>query len=106
MRVLPDSCVPRRLVGSLPEHQVRTAPEFGWGDLDDGPLLDAMAGSFDALVTVDRALVKQQRIADRPFAIMLLRARSNRLADLLPLVPRLIETLRAARPGRVYEVSG
>jgi predicted nuclease of predicted toxin-antitoxin system len=106
MRVLLDACVPRRLVGSLPEHQVRTAPELGWGDLDDGPLLEAMSGRFDALVTVDRALAKQQKIADRPFAVVLLRARSNRLADLLPLVPRLTEVLNAARPGHVYEVSG
>jgi len=27
---------------------------MGWGDLDDGPLLDVMAGRFDVLVTVDK----------------------------------------------------
>ncbi len=38
---------------------------MGWGDLDDGPLLDAMAGRFDALVTVDRSLPTEQRLALR-----------------------------------------
>ena len=37
-------------------HEVQTAPEMGWGDLDDGPLLDAMVGRFDVLVTVDKSL--------------------------------------------------
>jgi hypothetical protein len=35
-------------------HQVLAAVDLGWGDLDDAPLLDAMAGRFEALVTVDR----------------------------------------------------
>jgi len=33
---------------------------MGWGDLD-GPLLDAMAGRFDALVTVDKSLSVNNR---------------------------------------------
>jgi hypothetical protein len=49
MRVLLDACVPRGLRDSLSGHQVRTAPEMGWGDLDNGDLLDAMVGHFDAL---------------------------------------------------------
>jgi len=38
---------------------------MGWADRDDGPLLNAMAGHFDVLVTVDKSLPKQQRI-DNP----------------------------------------
>jgi hypothetical protein len=34
---------------------------MGWADLDDGPLLDAMTGRFDALVTVDKNLLEQLR---------------------------------------------
>ena len=44
MRVLLDACVPNGLRRSLPGHEVRTAPEMGWGDLDNGDLLDAMGG--------------------------------------------------------------
>ncbi len=101
MRVLLDGCVPKRLGRELPNHEVRTAPELGWGDLDDGPLLDAMAGKFDALVTVDKNLPHQQQLGSRPFGVVVLRAKTNRLVDLLALVPWLRATLKRLRPGQV-----
>jgi predicted nuclease of predicted toxin-antitoxin system len=104
--VLLDGCVPSRLADELPAHEVKTAPEVGWADLDDGPLLNAMAHRFDALVTVDKSLPKQQRTDNRPLAVIVLRAKTNRLADLLPLVPRLRIVLENAQPGQVYEISG
>jgi hypothetical protein len=76
---------------------------MGWGDFDDGPLLDAMADRFDALITVDRSLPKQQTLSTRLFGVVLLRAKSNPLADLLPLVPDLIEILNSLGPGEVRE---
>lgn len=106
MRVLLDGCVPSRLAGELPAHEISTAPEMGWADLDDGPLLDAIAERFDVLVTVDKSLPKQQRIDNRPLAVVVLRAKTNRLTDLLPHVPRLRAVLENARPGQVYEISG
>jgi hypothetical protein len=106
MRLLLDACVPRSLRNSLAGHEVRTAPEMGWGDLDNGALLDAMAGDFDALVTVDKRLPQQQSIKDRPFGVVVLRGRSNRLADLLPLVPGLRAALSTLGPGTVDEVAG
>ena len=106
MRVLLDGCVPKGLRKSLSGHEVRTAPEMGWGDLDNGELLDAMTGHFDALVTVDKRLPQQQHTKDRPFGVVVLRAKSNRLADLLPLVPDLVATLSTLRAGEVKEVCG
>jgi predicted nuclease of predicted toxin-antitoxin system len=104
--VLLDGCVPSRLASELAGHQVRTVPEVGWADLDDGPLLDAMAGRFEVLVTVDKNLPKQQRLSNRPLAVVVLRAKTNRLADLLPHVPALQALLENVRPGEVYELSG
>jgi hypothetical protein len=104
--VLLDGCVPSRLADELPGHEVRTAPEIGWADLDDGPLLNAMADRFDVLVTVDKSLPKQQRIDNRPLAVVVLRAKTNRLGDLLPHLPRLRAVLESAQPGQVYEISG
>jgi len=98
--------VPSRLAGELQDHEVNTAPKMGWADLDDGPLLDAMAERFDVLVTVDKSLSKQQRIDNRPLAVVVLRAKTNRLVDLLPLAPKLRAVLENARPGQVYEISG
>jgi hypothetical protein len=97
--------VPRQLGRELGGHEVRTAIEVGWGDLDDRPLLDAMTSLFDALVTVDKGLPQQQRIAGRRFGVVLLRAKSNRLADLLPLAPALREALSDLSPGEVRELS-
>lgn len=105
MRVLLDTCVPRRLARDLPGYEVRHATEMGWGDLDDGPLLTAMAGSFDALVTVDRNLPHQQNLSARPFAVLLLRAHSNRLTDLARLLPKLRAALKRATPGQLIELT-
>ena len=104
--MLLDGCVPSRLAGELQDHEVNTAPKMGWADLDDGPLLDAMAERFDVLITVDKSLPKQQRIDNRPLAVVVLRAKTNRLVDLLPLAPKLRAVLENARPGQVYEISG
>jgi len=106
VRVLLDGCVPSRLASELPGHEVRTLPELGWANLNDGPLLDAMARRFDVLVTVDKNLPKQQRISNRPLAVVVLRAKTNRLADLLPHVSALRALLQNVRPGEVYELSG
>jgi hypothetical protein len=78
---------------------------MGWGDLDDGPLLGAMAGSFDALVTLDRNLPHQQNLNARPFAVLLLRAPSNRLTDLARLVPKIRAALKRAAPGQLIELT-
>jgi predicted nuclease of predicted toxin-antitoxin system len=106
MRVLLDSCVPRGLRASLPGHEVLTAHEMGWGDLDNGDLLDVMAGGFDALVTVDKRLPQQQPVTRRPFGVIVLRAKSNRLGDLLPLSAELLSALSVLRPGEVREIAG
>jgi predicted nuclease of predicted toxin-antitoxin system len=106
MRVLLDACVPKGLGKGLLGHDVRTAPEMGWGDLDNGDLLDAMAGQFDALVTVDKRLPQQQRLRGRPFRVVVLRAQSNRLADLVPLVDDLLAALSKLDAGQATEVAG
>ena len=77
---------------------------FGWADTDDAPLLESLARVCDAFVTVDRRLPQQQRLAHRPFATVVLQAQSNRLADLAPLVPALLEALGRTGPGQVAHV--
>lgn len=105
MRILLDSCVPRRLADELAEHEIRTTHTMGWSDFDDQPLLEAMSSRFGALITVDSNLRHQQRLDHRPFGVVVLRARSNRLADLRPLVPKLKAALESLEPGSVIEIS-
>jgi len=52
-------------------------------------------------VTVDRNLAFQQPIDSLPFAVVVLRAKSNRLSDLRPLVPFLLNALSTLLPGEV-----
>jgi predicted nuclease of predicted toxin-antitoxin system len=106
MRILLDACVPRRLRDHLHGHGVRTAFDMGWGDLDNGDLLDAMTGQFEAFITVDKRLPHEQQVTTRPFGVVVLRARSNRLHDLVPLVPEILTVLSTLGPGEVKEVTG
>ena len=101
MRILLDNCVPVRLGRSIIGHDTKSVVHLGWAALTDGALLDAMTGKFDVLVTVDRSLPLQQNMAGRPFALIVLRANSNRLGDLSPLVPVLLRELKSVNPGDV-----
>jgi len=104
MRVLLDANLPQEFRHELSGHDVQTARFAGLNDLDDGALLDRMSGRFDALVTMDTNLVHQQNLTNRPFAVIVLRARSNRMCDLRPLVPSLLRVLDETEPGELHEV--
>lgn len=104
MRVLLDECLPARLRRNLPGHEVQTVPQAGWASIQNGRLLQLIAesGRFDVFVTVDKNLPSQQKTEDLPFAVVVLRAKSNRLADVIPFVPELLRRLPEFQPGQVY----
>ena len=104
MRILLDACLPVRLKRELTGHETFATRDRGWNGLDDGRLLEAMAEEFDVLITMDKSLRFQQQMQGRPFAVLLLRARSNRLPDLLPLMPAVLRALDACVPGEVVEI--
>jgi hypothetical protein len=99
MRVLLDECVDWRLSRELVGHDVSTARRMGWASIKNGELLALAAQSFDVFVTVDRNLSFQQNLVAVNIAVVVLRARSNRLADLRPLVPQLLAAIAAAQRG-------
>ena len=106
MRVLLDECVDRRLAREISGHDVATVVSLGWAGVRNGALLARTAGQFDAFVTVDRNLAFQQRVDNLPFAVVVLRARTNRLVDLKSLVPLLLQVLIDVAPGEVRWVEG
>jgi hypothetical protein len=63
-----------------------------------------LAGHFDVFITVDRGIAFQQNIVGRPFAVVLLRTHSNRLVDLLPLVPAVTQALETVQAGAVVHI--
>ena len=107
MRVLLDECIPRKLKYSLPDHECRTVPEAGLAGQKNGALLDlAESAGFEIFVTMDKGLEYEQNLAGRSIAILILRAKSNRLADLLPLAPDILRTIKLARKGEIHPIGG
>lgn len=90
---------------ALSGYECVTAVRAGFRGLRNGALLDAAEHSgFDALITVDNNLPYQNRVQDRRIAVVILRARSNQIDDLLPLSRQCREALRRIKPGEVVRV--
>ena len=92
------------LAAEFPGHAVHTVSGRGWSGIKNGELLRRMNGQYDALVTMDRSIEFQQRIATLRFGIVPVRARSNRMQDLMPLVPSIRSALDTLKPGRICRV--
>ena len=90
MKILLDKCVDRRFAKELPGHFVKTVPQMGWATIKNGELLTLAEKEFDVFLTVDRNLSFQQNIPKFNLAVLVLQARSNRLADLKPLAPKVL----------------
>jgi hypothetical protein len=104
MRLLLDDHLPIGLAAELPGHTVDTVSGRGWIGIKNGDLLRRMSGQYNVLVTMDRAIEFQQRISTLPFGIVLVRARSDRMEDLRPLVPSILSTIAAVNLGRIRRV--
>lgn len=104
MKVFVDECVDWRLSRDIVGHEVKTAHHMGWATIKNGELLALAAREFDVFVTVDRNLSFQQNLPAFAIAVIVLRASSNRLADLEPLVPKLLARIPSAKKGAVEYV--
>jgi hypothetical protein len=62
-------------------------------------LLTLASEYFDVFATVDRNLSFQQNLGSFSIAVVVLQAKTNRLADLRPSVPSLLAAIESARPG-------
>lgn len=105
MRILLDECVDWRLARDIIGHEVRTARQMGWATIENGELLALAANHFDVFVTVDRNLSFQQNLGAAPIAVIVLQARTNRLADLKPLIPGLLAAIQSAQPSVAQVIS-
>ena len=101
MKVFIDECVDWRLARDIVGHEVKTARQMGWSTIKNGELLALATKQFDVFVTVDRNLSFQQNLPEFAIAVVVLRASSNRLADLRPLVPELLARILSTKKGAV-----
>jgi len=59
---------------------------------------------FDVFVTVDKNLSFQQHLPKFSIAVILIHCKSNRVQDLLPLLPELLEAIPKALKSQVLHV--
>jgi len=104
MRVILDECLPRQLGQEIVGHEVTTVPKVGWSGVLNGKLLALIQDKFDAFVTIDKNLVNQQKIAGLSFGVVILRAASNDITDLKPLVPGILAALAEIKSAQVLIV--
>ena len=106
MRLLLDECVPRPLLRELTDHDAHHVVDLGWSSKRNGELLQLMvAENFEALFTVDRNLPFQQNLRASGIAVVIAVARTNRVKELRPLMPRVLDALRIVKAGEVVNVS-
>ena len=105
MKILIEECIPRKLKNSFPDHECRTVPEAGLAGKKNGELLSiAERQGFELFLTMDRGIEYEQDLAGHRIAIIILRAKSNRLADLLPLVPACLASICSIQAGQLVRV--
>ena len=105
MRILLDECVPRPLKRELRDYQVQTVVEMGWSGKKNGELLQLMGQEgFTILLTTDQNLRYQQNLQQAGVAVIVLVAPSNRLPDLVPLIPDARDVITTITPGEVIEL--
>lgn len=99
-KILLDECIDRRLTRQISGHEVKIASEMGWAGLDKGGLLSKSEKGFDAFITVDGNLTFQQNLLKFAITVLVLHAATNRLQDLLPLVPKILDALTELHRGK------
>jgi hypothetical protein len=77
----------------------------GWSGLENGELLRcAVESGFPVFLTADQGLEFQQNLARLGLGVVVVRARSNRMEHLKPLVAAIVEAIEAVRRGEVLRV--
>jgi hypothetical protein len=85
----------------LSDRPLRRSCWTGNGDL----LAAAEKVGFDLFLTVDQGIEYQQNLNARKVAIIIFQAKSNRLKDLVPLVPACLAHIKTIQPGHDRELS-
>jgi hypothetical protein len=98
---LLDEWVDQRFRRDLVGHEVITVQEAGWAGKKNGELLALAAKTYPVFITVDRNLYFQQNLSTFNIAVVVLAARTNRLADLRPLAKDVLLELSILKPGQV-----
>jgi hypothetical protein len=103
--VLLDECIDEGLRHHFAGHDCQSCRYAGMAGLSNGVLLaKAEQAGFEVMVTVDRNMPAQQNLRGRTISLVVIRARTTDLIDLLPLMPRVLECLDGLPAGVAAEV--
>lgn len=109
VRILLDECLHVKLKDRFEELnidiQASTVVGKGWNGIKNGKLLSLAQKEFDIFITSDQNLPYQQNISGYSIGVIVLKAKSNRLVDLLKFVEPAAEIIPAAIGGKLYEIS-
>jgi predicted nuclease of predicted toxin-antitoxin system len=102
MRILLDENLDWRLSRDLLGHEVESVQRQGWAGIQNGvSLKKAEETGVEVLITMDGNMTFQPNLVDHRLKIVVLRARSNRLADTIPLTPKIWQILPNIENGTV-----
>lgn len=99
MKVFADECVNRKLLRHLAGHTFVHARDTALLSKKNGALLRAVAPGYDVFLTCDASIQFQQNLKKFPLAFVILRSRSSKIEDLLPLAPGLTAALERIETG-------
>jgi len=77
---------------------------MGWASIVNGELIELAEADFEVFITVDKGILYQQNLRSPVLGFIVLRAYSNRLEDLLPLVPDLLAKLVTIKAGDIIQL--
>jgi predicted nuclease of predicted toxin-antitoxin system len=105
MRLLLDECIDEGLRHHFTAHECQTCRYAGLAGLANGALLAAAdQAGFDVLITVDQNMPSQQTLRGRAISLLVVRARTTNLDDLLVLMPDVLNALEVLKPGEAIRI--
>jgi hypothetical protein len=104
MRILLDENFPADFTTLLVGHDTSNVHDRGWAGIKNGELLRRAHGVCEVFVTLDRNLEFQQNVKILKFGIVVVRARSNRIADLAPHIPEILRAVTKVGAGQIVTV--
>ena len=104
-RVLFDENLPRLLRRKLPEFEIRTVQEQGWGAFKNGELLRRAEGHFDVLLTADRRMQYQQNLTGFGIGVVVIVTPRLQLQVLEVAIEPLRQAISGVSLGQVLHVT-
>jgi len=102
MRILFDQGTPRALRRYLGPHEIKTAVQMEWSELDNGDLLQAAETAFDVLITTDKNIRYQQNLLGRRLAIVVLPQPTWHVVRIH--ADNILQAVNSIKPGEYLEL--